>query len=253
MLVSRATRSTLNPGIERWENREDEQHERNPWTAFTNPVYSAFEKLSIEGDLRVTGAEAAAVRWCEKSPAHLTPQDIIVVDQNLWWSNQATRCSDQTMRFGELFTSSPPLRKECDQDLTEGASHWRGEEPQPRKGDGITGGDAGEALKCLTLREPLVGERQPLGPAVSLGSNPLAPEKGQPGHLTPNPVFFNFGVPFLGASSEDSSLNHPIFAESQRRETPSSDPPRGSSPKNMLLCHLPEMQKTQSESEGSSQ
>jgi hypothetical protein len=135
---------------------------------------------------------------------------------------------------------SHPLRKDVDQELTYGASHWRGENPQPRQGpgngvprlrDGMTGGDAGDTMNGVNLRGPLVGERQSFTPTVNHGSNVMDPEhEGQPDHQFPDSVSFTFRTPLLGEPAGRPDVNHPIFTALQPREVLSPNPPRGTGP-----------------------
>jgi hypothetical protein len=131
-------------------------------------------------------------------------------------------------------TLAYPLGKDCDQELTKHAIGG-GATPQPRLGDprlrdGISGGDAGGVWFDTNKRNSLADERQSLGPTVIRDSNVTEPESEDPsGHQTLE--LPDFGkVPLLGAPSGDSDINHPIFGPHQRREAPSSDPPRATGP-----------------------
>jgi hypothetical protein len=171
-----------------------------------------FDRRS-EGDLRVTTVEAATCQCCEKSQTH---------------ENQLT-VQQVPPRPDAQASNLSPLGK--GQELTEGASHWRGEMPQPRLGsprlrDGKSGGDSRGVENDIIPRGPLVGERQSL--TVNCSSNVAMPEQeGQPSHQIPDSVPWFYQIPLPGAPSGDSTVNHPIFAARQRREAPSSDLPRG--------------------------
>jgi hypothetical protein len=181
-----------------------------------------------EGVSRVPTAEAAACEGGDSSPAHFiaSPLHLITSPPISGEADRTVKCADQTVRcLAVTLSGSHPLSKDAEmphpatglgcQDLTEGASHWRGKKPQPGLGDprlrdGNAGGDAGGAQKSPNKRGPLVGERQPL--AVTHGSNPVGPVCERPGHQTSESSLLTLQVPLRGSPSGDTALKHPIFA-----------------------------------------
>jgi hypothetical protein len=207
-----------------------------------------------EGDLRVDYSEAALHDRGEKSPA-LSDFSPLRLTASPPVSGQADRESeqwDQSQRH-QIATSksqighSPPLSKEWDNELTYGASHWRGENPQPRQGprkgvprlgDGIAGGDArGNFLREVANHEVSLADLQPSVVAlatstVTLGSNVGGPDEGNIPVIKPP---FE-ASPARHQADEDSTLSnptgtltlkHPFFATTRLDEAPSVLPPRG--------------------------
>jgi hypothetical protein len=220
--------------------------------------------------LRVTTVEAATCQWCEQSPTQ--PQLMVQQapptsvqqapprpgsqDPNIIPLGKGVETSKSHMShpLGGLDGHSPPLSKEWDGDLTKGASHWRGEKPQPRLGaprlrDGNEGGDARGTQKCTTPGSALVvSQPSPVAlptATVTFGSNVEGPDEGS--IPVTKPPFRRKSCatsgsrtdPLQGEPSGEPDLNHPIFARRQRREAPSSDTPRGMD--LLRISRVPEM------------
>jgi hypothetical protein len=199
---------------------------------------------STEGVSSVDHSEAALLDHDEKLSSsclpttgqQALPRPDTQVSNNipLGKADESGRSISATNMDRETTSSCPSGKGMENQDLTETQPGQGPRKGVPRLRDVNTGGDAEGPI----IRKPLVGERQS-SETVNLGSNPLVPEQGQPGHHIPTHVPFAFKTPISGEPSGRPIINHPIFAATQRQEAPSLDPPRGMD--RLRISRVPEM------------